>query len=301
MAMQLLGMALARCSRRERKRLGNIPCIVQHVQQLNAATSIDSILGPMITFDEACLQWTRFISRACFMFWEGKCDASVSRSSAQMLLRDAVQWIAFDDNVAYESARNTYARWKGRPEDVEVAHYYLLSFSMQVFVLLHELGHVYLGHADGRSLDLELSRSRELEADEFALQRISGSEVYEFDFMAIDIFLRTCALIETVNPSFHAPSHPTWKDRWRQFQKTASDHPKADHVAALDEVEDLFSKDIAPLFATNGKVTKKTGEKPLHLRGPGVDHSDGLAMNVIIPKVSTRSPRKGAAFFKDNQ
>ncbi len=126
-----------------------------------------------------------------------------------------------------------------------------------VFVMLHEYGHVVCGHLEGAATrrmlmgDSEeevvlLSHTQEFEADEFALRHLrnfSPAIPFAQIFYPVGVFFRFLDLCEEIGGRQPSVTHPPALQRWQRLKSLVSELELTDpDVRNVDAVFDNISK-----------------------------------------------------------
>lgn len=138
-------------------------------------------------------------------------------------------------------------------------------WTWELFILLHEYGHVALDHLSTSRLrharncqDVEvytLHHTQEYDADEFALQCLfRGRDVEEKENvqMQLGVLFGFFALLEACAEGSPASSHPHATDRWRRLRKLAG---AEDELQFADLGMNIFERIIAVVEADRSPFT----------------------------------------------
>jgi hypothetical protein len=138
-------------------------------------------------------------------------------------------------------------------------------WTCELFILLHEYGHVALDHLSTSRLrharnaqDVEVytqHHAQEYEADEFALQCLfRGRDVEEKENvqMQLGVLFGFFALLEACAKGSLASSHPRATDRWRRLRKLAGGK---DELQFADLGMNIFERIIAAVEVHRRRFT----------------------------------------------
>jgi len=87
------------------------------------------------------------------------------------------------------------------------------SAAMDMVVVAHEAGHIALGHTLGKSLNYEVSRNQEREADSFASSALSTSPFEEYLFLGQLFVMIIFSWVEHAAHAREASTHPVAEER----------------------------------------------------------------------------------------
>ncbi len=105
------------------------------------------------------------------------------------------------------------------------------SASMDMFTIAHEMGHLSLGHTLGVSLNYDVSRNQEREADSFASSVLSSSPFREHLFLGQVFVTVLFSWLDFVGHATHGTTHPLSRER---FENALRSNEEAARDAATE-------------------------------------------------------------------
>lgn len=222
-------LALRAVRPRERKVLARVPVGFALTNPLQARTLLAPSGEEIIALNVASTMMTSLLitSYLSFLTWAEE-GAALSRDHPQMAFAETIVRLAIFQTTGDVHPLRGITTWN-TPSIPAYDHYpYAISFMVQVFMLLHEYGHVVNGDlrtpttvdfpaAPGLGAErTQYSDEQELRADRFALQRWLTVSSHELAW-SVGVLLHFFAVCDAVRGTPSA-THPEGNKRWAHLK-----------------------------------------------------------------------------------
>ena len=134
-----------------------------------------------------------------------------------------------------------------KPWDVTVSDH---ATDTELFVILHEMGHVHLGHLECDRSTIDAAYSMEYEADSFAINVLVGAGMdADRALLGAGGFLTLAEIVEGLSPAADNTSHPHPRDRWDRLLSELSSTSKMSEVHRQAQLMSTVTNEISKFFA----------------------------------------------------
>jgi hypothetical protein len=155
----------------------------------------------------------------------------------------------FDPDISASILRNAAGAASMTPDDRFVSTARSYSAAMEMFVVAHEAGHIALGHTLGQSLNYDVSRNQEREADSFASSALCTSPFREYLFLGQVFVTIVFAWVEHAAGAHDAETHPLSRERFLnaiQSNREAAREAAENLGLTTARLQELLPAEIAP-------------------------------------------------------
>ena len=201
--------------------------------ELNASSQLGLSGRPTILLDLGMTMWTETVCQSALVLVSAAGGAGEWRSADEALrciflytLTGDFEWLT----LSRECLQGSAGFLSREDTQVTVAQ---MAATMQSFIILHEYGHVQLGHL---ALPANDRLEQEYAADMYAVTKLL-KEPDAPVLWSVSLLMRTFAMIEKVQPA-PAVTHPHWGDRWTRLKPLVSESSRA----SRPDVPSLFEK-----------------------------------------------------------
>lgn len=206
--------------------------------------------GPTVVFcgglaNALCLSATALALQRCIREVERQQGAGKARDSqspiktlfeamGHMIVRDNGELSRESASLLYEKVVVPTLREVADMGQEDYAHYApSFRFSLYMFAIAHEMGHIAYGHTLGECSNYSVSRAQEFDADSFASQVLSSCAYSEYHFLAQVLVTIVFAWMQHAGGIEQGSTHPLGVERFRQMFRDADNR-------AEQEVADTF-------------------------------------------------------------